>query len=140
MSLMKMLIKRLRCLIFLRTDNSLSKSQVKLSTQLIKPNNHTHSRLQEISEISLMGVKTIFFSKQEFVFFCFEAEISDFLKQSFFFQRTQTCAKRICFRRVKPSQGFFFNFMISRTRRVTPNLGSVNQRSTEKFIAALLIF
>ena len=48
-------------MILLRTDNSLSNSQVKLSTQLIKPNNHTHSSLQEISEISLMGVKTIFF-------------------------------------------------------------------------------
>ena len=93
MSLMKMLIKRLRCLIFLRTDNSLSKSQVKLSTQLIKPNIHTHSRLQEISEISLMGVKTIFFSKQEFVFFCFEAEISDFFKQSFFFKERKHAQK-----------------------------------------------
>ena len=138
MSLMKMLIKRLRCLIFLRTDNSLSKSQVKLSTQLIKPNIHTHSRLQEISEISLMGVKTIFF-QAGVCFFLFRSRNFRLLKAEFFFQRTQTCAKRICFRRVKPSQGFFFNFMISRTRRVTSNLGSVNQRST-KFIAALLIF
>ena len=93
MSLMKMLIKRLRCLIFLRTDNSLSKSQVKLSTQLIKPNNHTHSRLQEISEISLMGVKTIFFPSRSLFFFCFEAEISDFLKQSFCFKEHKHAQK-----------------------------------------------
>ena len=80
-------------MILLRTDNSLSNSQVKLSTQLIKPNNHTHSSLQEISEISLMEVKTIFFSKQEFVFDCFEAEISDFLKQSFFFKEHKHAQK-----------------------------------------------
>ena len=80
-------------MILLRTDNSLSNSQVKLSTQLIKPNNHTHSSLQEISEISLMGVKTTFFCKQEFVFDCFEAEISDFLKQSFFFKEHKHAQK-----------------------------------------------
>ena len=80
-------------MILLRTGNSLSNSQVKLSTQLIKPNNHTHSSLQEISEISLMGVKTIFFCKQEFVFDFFEAEISDFLKQSFFFKEHKHAQK-----------------------------------------------
>ena len=93
-------------MILLRTDNSLSNSQVKLSTQLIKPNNHTHSSLQEISEISLMGVKTIFFCKQEFVFDCFEAEISDFLKQSF--SKNTNMRKKNMFPQSKTFARFFF--------------------------------
>ena len=40
-----------------------------------------------------MGVKTIFFCRQEFVFDFFEAEISDFLKQSFFFKEHKHAQK-----------------------------------------------
>ena len=107
MSLMKMLIKRLRCLIFLRTDNSLSKSQVKLSTQLIKPNNHTHSRLQEISEISLMGVKTIFFPSRSLFFFVSKQKFQTSLSRVFF-SKNANMRKKNMFPQSKTFTRFFF--------------------------------